>query len=154
MKKVEKKIEIIEYRTQWEAIDGEVFLNEIECAKYEDPLRCIARSKVQKLIVATAPDAWELMGGNDDTEVVAFKVASVKDVDTIKQFFLAECPWYKEDSRAEYREKKFAIMDEAQKNKDLLLFGKSEGGDYYFINSRQNIINNLMNLGVKEEEKK
>jgi hypothetical protein len=42
-------------------------------------------------------------------------------------------------------------MDYAYKQKDALIFGITCEGDYYFINSRQNIVNNLLNLDKKEE---
>ena len=36
-------------------------------------------------------------------------------------------------------------------NDDIVLFGINCDGDYYWINSRQNIVDNLVNFGKKEE---
>lgn len=144
--KEEKTREIKETFTYYEALDGTRFTDSDECIKYEETARCVIKSKVMKLIVSKDNDAWELLGGVDDHLIVAFRMRDKEDVDNMKKFFLIEHPYYKDDERAELREKKFSIIDEAFKNKDLLLFGINCDDDYYFINSRLNIIHNLNDL--------
>lgn len=149
--KEETKREVTDVHTYYEAVDGTRFTDIDECRKYEESVKCIVRAKVNKLIVSKDKDAWELMGGCDDHTVVAFKPSSQEDVDTLKQFLLTECPWYKNENHKELREKKFSIMEKAFSNDDILLFGLNCDDEYYFINSRLNIINNLNNLDKKED---
>jgi hypothetical protein len=148
MKEIKQKSEV--FNTLYEAIDGTVFNSREECEKYELTAKCIIQSKVMSLIVSKDNDAWELLGGLDDHTITAFKMQKIEDVDAMKQFFLIECPWYQSDERAEQREQKFKIIDKAFINEDVILFGQNCDGDYYFINSRQNIINNLNNLDKKD----
>jgi hypothetical protein len=42
-------------------------------------------------------------------------------------------------------------MDTAYKENDILIFGVNCDGEYYFINSRANIIDNLLNLKEDKE---
>lgn len=154
MKEIREEIkrEVTDIHTYYEAADGTRFENQEECKKYEETAKCIIRSKAMKLVVAKNKNAWKLMGGSDDDTVTAFKMEKLEDLDTTKLFWLMECPWYNSEGRKELREQKLSIMDTAYQNGDILLFGQSCDDDYYFINSRQNIIDNLMNLD-KEEKK-
>ena len=70
-----------------------------------------------------------------------------RDVEHVKQFFMMECSWYGEARTKEI----FDVIEKAYDNNDIVLFGINCDGDYYWINARQNIIDNLMNFGKKEE---
>ena len=72
-----------------------------------------------------------------------------RDIEYVKQFLMIECSWYN-NSPVE-RDKIFDIMEKAYDNDDIVLFGINCDGDYYFINSRQTIVDNLVNFGKKEE---
>lgn len=146
MKKVIKERTNVEKYEVYQASDGAEFINYEECRKYEDSALGVVRGNVAKLIVGRTDDAWELMGGNDDNSVIAIKMNCAADVDLVKQLFLLEHPYYNDDERKELKQKKFAIIEDAYNNNDVVLFGINCDGDYYFINSRQNIINNLNNL--------
>lgn len=150
--KEEIKKEIIDVHTFYEAIDGTLFKNQEECKKYEETAKCLIRSKVMPLIVSKGIDAWELMGGVDEHTVTAFKPVTSTDADNLKQFLLIECTWYASDERKSIREKIFSVIDEALKNKDVVLFGQNIDDDYYFIDSRHNIVNRLNNLDREELE--
>ena len=150
MKEVIKERTNVEKYKVYQAVDGTEFMNYEECRKYEDSALGVVRGNVAKLIVGRSNDAWELMGGNDDNSIVAIKMNCAADVDLVKHLFLLEHPYYDEDIRALAKQEKFNIIDNAYNNNDVVLFGINCDGDYYFINSRQNIINNLNNLDKKE----
>ena len=144
----------IENYNVYVATDGTEFSSELECRKYEESAVGVIRSKVQPLIVSKYNDAWKLMGGYEDHTVVAFKLATQEQADTLKQFLLIEHPLLKVDAQSARREEIFHIFDNAVGTDDLILFGINNDidNDYYYINSRQNIINNLLSLGKQEEK--
>ena len=151
MKEVIKERTTVEKYKVYQASDGTEFINYGECRKYEDSALGVVRGNVAKLIVGRSSDAWELMGGNDDNSVIAIKMNCAADVDLVKQLFLLEHPYYNSDERKEAKQKKFDTIDNAYNNNDVVLFGINCEGDYYFINSRQNIIDNLNNLAGKKD---
>ena len=150
MKEVIKERTNVEKYKVYQASDGTEFMNYEECRKYEDSALGVVRGNVAKLIVGRSNDAWELMGGNDDNSVIAIKMNCAADVDLVKQLFLLEHPYYNSDERKEAKQKKFDIIEDAYNNNDVVLFGINCDGDYYFINSRLNIISNLNSLDKKE----
>lgn len=145
MKEVTKERTQVQKYTVYVANDGTEFNNPEECKKYDDSAIGVLRAKIAKLIVGKG-NAWEVMGGYDDHEVIAIKMHDIHDLDTVKQFFLAENPYYADGKHEEFKEKQFAIMDKAFKDTDCLLFGVNCEGEYYFINSVGNIISNLQAL--------
>ena len=152
MKEVTKERTHVEKYTVYEAFDGQEFTDKNECMKYEQSALGVARGKCQRLIVSEGNDAWSLMGGCDDHEVVAIKLNDSTDTDAFLQWLYLEHSWYLTDNHKERKAEVEAIVHIAFDRKDVILLGKNCDGDYYFINSRQNIINNLMNLDKKEEE--
>lgn len=153
MKEVTKERTVTEKYTLYEAFDGQEFTDRKECQKYEESALGVARGKAQNLFVSTGNDAWSLMGGCDDHEVVAIKFWNSTDTDAFLQWLYLECPWYLSDSQKERKAEVEAIVHIAFDRKDIILLGRNCDGDYYFINSRQNIIDNLMALDKKEEDK-
>lgn len=149
MKEIKRVTEICE--TAYQSTDGQVFGSKEECIKYEESALGVVRGNIAKLIAGKADDAWKLMGGNDDNSVIAIKMNSAADVDLVKQMFLLEHPYYNKDESKELKQKKFDIIDAAYNDGDVVLFGINCEGDYYFINSRQNIIDNLTNLTEKKD---
>ena len=152
MKEVTKERTNIERYIVYQAIDGTEFTSKEECRKYEDSARGVLLHKLRDCIYTTEIDAWSLMGGMDDNKVVGFKL-SKETKDTFTHFLLLECPWYLHEGQENRKEVVLKIVEDAVKSKDLILMGTNCDGDYYFINSRQNIIDNLMNFDRKEEEK-
>jgi hypothetical protein len=148
---IKERTKVEEYKV-YQAIDGTEFMDCEECRKYEDSALGVVRGNITKLIAGRADNAWDLMGGNDDNSVVAIKMNCDADVDLVKQLFLLEHPYYNSDERKEAKQKKFDIIDNAYNSNDVVLFGINYDGDYYFINSRQNIIDNLINLDKKEAD--
>jgi acetylglutamate kinase len=79
--------------TVFEAVDGTEFYTKEECSIYEDSAKGVIRSKIAKMIEGKG-NAWETLGGYDDHLVVAIKMNRPEDLDTVKQFFLLESPYY------------------------------------------------------------
>lgn len=150
MKEVIKERTNVEKYKVYQAPDGTEFMNYEECRKYEDSALGVVRGNIAELVVGRSNDAWKLMGGDSDNSILAIKMNNAADVDLVKQLFLIEHPYYNEDTREQLKQEKFKIIEDAYNNNDVVLFGISCDGDYYFINSRLNIISNLNNLDKKE----
>ena len=148
MKEVTK--EKVQKYTVYEALDGTQFHDKAECEKYEQSAKGVIMARIAKLTVGKANE-WDLLAGSDEHEVIGIKMQTGRDLEYVKQFLLMECSWYNNNTIG--RDKIFDIMEKAYDNDDIVLFGINIDGDYYWINSRQNIINNLMNLDKKEDEK-
>ncbi len=146
MKEVTK--EKVQKYTVYEALDGIEFHDKAECEKYEQSAKGVIRARIAKLIVGKANE-WDLLAGSDEHEIVGIKMQTDKDLEYVKQFLLMECTWY--NNNPVERDKIFDIIEKAYDNEDIVLFGINYDGDYYWINSRQNIVNNLINFGKKEE---
>lgn len=151
MKEIVKEKPMVQKITMFVANDGTEFFDREECRKYEESALGVLRSKIAKLIVGKG-NAWKVLGGFDDHDLVAIKMEKPEDLDTVKQFFLMEQHWYNEEGREESKNAKFSIMDKAFKNNDYLIFGINSDGDYYFIDSYKGIICSLTNLCNDEEE--
>lgn len=150
MKEITKERTKVEKYTMYEASDGTEFSDAHECQRYEESALGVARGKLQNLFINKGENAWSLMGGCDDHEVVAVKFDVIADTDDFLQWLYLECPWYLNDSHKERKAEVEAIVRSAFNRKDVILLGKNCDDDFYFINSRQNIIDNLMALDKKE----
>lgn len=138
--------EVIKERVQkyrvYEALDGTEFNDRAECEKYDESAKCVFRVRISKLIIGR-DNAWTLLAGDEDREVIGIKMQNGRDLEYVKQFLMMECSWYGGAKTKEI----FDIIEKAYNDDDVVLFGIDCDGDYYWINSRQNIIDNLMNLG-------
>lgn len=146
MKEIKEEIQKTSVYTYYEATDGTVFPNKEECEKYEKSALGVLSTKVSKLKVGDKYDAWDMMGGIDDHFVVAFKLNNKADADTLLQFLYLVNPWLLEEHRKERKKEIEETVNIAAQRKDVILFGINCDNEYYFINSRQNIIDNLNNL--------
>lgn len=146
--KEEKVREVKDTFTYYEATDGTRFTNEDECRKYEATALCIAKAKLKNLIVTKECNAWETMGGYEDNSVFGVKVATEEEADAIKHWLLLDCTYLQKEDNKDRREKYFDIIDSAIG--DILIMGINCEGDWYVINSRQNLISNLNKLDKKD----
>lgn len=153
MKKVLKEIKNVETIEVWESVDGNQFDNQEECRKYERSAKGLMRSKIAKLTIKstknTSADAWDVMGGMDDHDLLSVKMENLSDLETVLQFILLSSPYY--CNNEEKWDKIAHKVEKAYENGDMLLFGINCDGEYYFINSIQNIIKNLNLLCEKED---
>lgn len=152
MKEIKKEVkrEVVDTIIEYYAYDGTKFDSEEECKKYESTVVCLVNYKVNDCRVGESDDAWKLMGGYEDHSVVAFKPKCESDVDSLCRLILINSPRLSKDTHNAVRDMYFKTIKDAYKNNDVVLFGVNCDGDYYFINSRQNIIDNLMKLDKKE----
>lgn len=142
----EVKREIVESYTYYEATDGTVFDSREECGKYESSALGVLRGRVSKLIVSEKTNAWDLMGGYDDNVVVAVAMSKEEDINTVLQMLYLESPHLISGGYESRRKEIEATVLKAYEEKDVILLGLNCENEYYFINSRNNIINKLMSL--------
>lgn len=150
MKEIKKEIIRKDYTYKYESFDGSLFDTKEECEKYEKSAEGVLKLKFQDLIVAK-DNAWDLMRGYEDNDVIGVKLTKEEDKDTVLQLYLllnprfldAKCERYKE-----YLEQYRSYINEAYENKDLLLMVINCEGDYYFIGPRNKFIENLKNFGT------
>lgn len=151
MKKFEKERTTTQTYYEYEAIDGTVFDTEDECRKYENTARCVLRAKVKKLIVTKERNAWNLLGGSDDNSIVGFKFNNENDIQAFIQYYCLQYGSYytKEENTSELQ-KIYDQCNEAQNKDDILIVGINLDEDYYIINTRNKLIENLKNIDKDE----
>ena len=158
MKEIKKEIIRKDYTYQYESFDGNLWDTKEECEKYEKSAEGVLKLKFQELIVAK-DNAWDLMRGYEDNDVIGVKLTKEEDKDTVLQLYLFLNPYYTKgevsDTRKQRLEQYRSYINKAYENKDLLLIGVNGEGDYYFIGPRNRFIENLKNFGkpIKSEKK-
>ena len=156
MKEIKKEIIRKDYTYQYESFDGSLFDTKEECEKYEKSAEGVLKLKFQDLIVAKE-NAWDLMRGYEDNDVIGLKLTKEEDKDTVLQLYLLLNPHLLEEKETykKWLEQYKSYIDEAYEKKDLLLMGTNCDGDYYFIGPRNKFVEKLKNFGkpVKSEKK-
>jgi len=149
MKEIKEEIkrEITDIHISYEAFDGTKFNNKEECVKYEDTAICVLKAKLRPLIVTEEFDAWEIMGGYEDHTIFGLNLPTPDDADALKHWLLLDRYYLNKDEYKERKDKLFAKIDSAIG--DICIMGIDCEGDWYVINSRKNIIDNLTNLDKK-----
>lgn len=139
------KEEVIKYFEKYESFDGTIFEDKEECMKYETSAYAMLRKRILDMC-SSKNDAWKLMGGYEDNQVLSIQVNNQREIDTIIQWFYLQYPYY---AKEEYQNSEY-LNETLEKIKsslnDILLIGVNENDDWYIINSRKNIVNNLQNL--------
>lgn len=137
---------------KYEAIDGTVFDIKEECELYEKSAMCIMRDRFNKLIVAK-DNAWDLMGGYEDNEIIGVKVESETDINTIIQTYLVMYPYYTKDDEygKKERDRITEMVNAVYEKNDILLMGINCENEYYFLGPKQKYIENLVAFGSKRE---
>lgn len=155
MKEIKKEIIRKDYTYQYESFDGNLWNTKEECEKYEKSAEGVLKLKFQDLIVAK-DNAWNLMRGYEDNDVIGLKLTKEEDKDTVLQLYLLLNPHLLEEKETykKWLEQYRSYIDEAYENKDLLLMGTNCDGDYYFIGPRNKFIENLKNFGKPAKSKK
>lgn len=156
MKEIKKEIIRKDYTYQYESFDGNLWDTKEECEKYEKSAEGVLKLKFQDLIVAK-DNAWNLMRGYEDNDVIGVKLTKEEDKDTVLQFYLFLNPHLLNESEKykEWIEQYRSYINEAYEKKDLLLMETNCDGDYYFIGPRNKFVENLKNFGkpIKSEKK-
>ena len=156
MKEIKKEIIRKDYTYQYESFDGNLWDTKEECEKYEKSAEGVLKLKFQDLIVAKE-NAWDLMRGYEDNDVIGLKLTKEEDKNTVLQLYLFLNPHLLEENETykKWLEQYKSYIDEAYEKKDLLLIGTNCDGDYYFIGPRNKFVDNLKNFGkpIKSEKK-
>ena len=151
MKEITK--ERVQKYTVYQAVDGTEFSLKEDCEQYDNSAKGVLRGKLKDLIVNDEYNGWDLMGGNEDNKILAISVPSQAAVDIILQSYYLDQSWILNDGREEFRNKVILAVNQAYKERDVILFGINCDDELYFIDTRNNIINRLNNLDKKEVEK-
>lgn len=152
-KKIEEEVKYTEVKIKYKAVDGTTFKYKEECIKYEETALCVLNDRVRKLIVAKESDAWTLMGNDSDNGIVGMKFKTPEDINTFLQLLCLQRPCL---TRDEYQKELKQHSDkcyEAMNNDDILLVGINHE-DYCIIDTRNKIVNNLINFDKDETEQK
>ena len=153
MKEITEERTKVEKYTVYQAVDGTEFDSQKECEEYEKSARGVLRGKLKPLIVNDQYDEWELLRGNEDNHVLAIKMCSMEDVDTVLQNYYLDNPWILEKDCSSSKDKVTKAINQAYKEHDVLLLGLNFEDCLYLIDTRNNLINRLNNLDKKEEDK-
>lgn len=148
--------EVTTQHTAYQATDGTIFNSAEECITYEESAKGVIRSRIARLITYdsrnTLDNAWTIMGGMDDHNIIAVKMENSEDYKNVCQFVLIECPWLSNDVHTERRESIFETISNAYNADDVVIFGINCENKYYFINSKANLISNLNTLDKESNE--
>lgn len=154
MKRVDEKRTIVDTLIYYDAVDGTRFTSEEECKKYEESARGVLSGRFTKLIVGSCNE-WELLRGDDNNEVVAIKLNSREDADTVLQLYYLDNPYLlredQDDTYKKYRERYENLVAQALEDNDILLMGKNYEGDLYFLDTKSAILDRLNNIGKEKE---
>ena len=150
MKEIKEEIkrEITDIHISYEAFDGTKFNNKEECIKYEDTAICVLKAKLKSLIVTEEFNSWEIMGGYEDNTIFGLNLSTPDDADALKRWLLLDRAYLNKEEYKERKDKLFAKIDSAIG--DIFIMGINCEDEWYIINSRKNIINNLNNLDKKD----
>jgi len=152
MKEVIKERTKVEKYTVYEAVDGTEFNTIEECQKYDNSAKGVLRGKLKDLIVNDKYNGWDLMGGNEDHNIIAVKVPTEADIDIVLQNYYLDNPWILQDGREEFRNELILAVNQAYREQDVILFGINCDADLYCIDTRKNIIDRLNKLDRKEAD--
>lgn len=153
MKEIIKERTKVEKYTVYQAVDGTEFDFKEDCERYDNSAQGVLRGKLRPLIVNDEWNGWDLMGGNEDNQVIAVAAPHESDIDIILQNYYCDHPWILQDSNVARKEKLVAAVNQAYKDQDIILFGINCDGNLYLIDTRYNIIKRLEDLTKKKEEK-
>lgn len=138
---IEKKIEIVSYKTVYEAIDGTEFTSKDECKKYEESARCVLMAKYSKLIL-TSDTEWNLFEmGSEDFIVDVIKLNNEKDIDVVLQLIALER--YTLPSTEYMKEGEEKLIKAFEENSPVFIGRGCENDSFYLYGTVYEMINNL-----------
>lgn len=87
MKKIEKEV-VTKVVEGYMAMDGTMFQEQEECAKYEQSARGVLRGRVKKLVFNEGTEDCILFTGSPDNKVWVCRPMTEEDIDAIKQLYM------------------------------------------------------------------
>lgn len=135
MKEIKEEIIKKEYKTRYQAIDGEMFDTCEECEKYDNTARAVLISKYNKLVKKSMTEYDLLNMGCEDNDLDLVVLNTPEDVNVLKQLYCFMNGWdINSKDTCGWRDKAFAKIDESFNNNDPLLVGKRLYDDGFWIN--------------------
>lgn len=148
MKQITKE-KIMPYMV-YQAVDGTEFDNAEECLQYERSAQGMLKAKLKKYIVWEGNE-YDLWRNDTEYNTIAVELKTQEAVDTLLHIYYLQHSYLLLDEHKKRREVFEALVDETFKNKDLLILGINCDNEYYYIDSRNNIVNRLLNLDKKDD---
>lgn len=134
----------------YQAVDGTEFDNVEECLQYERSAQGMLKAKLKKYIVWEGNE-YDLWRNDTEYNTVAVELKTQEAVDTLLHIYYLQHSYLLLDEHKKRREVFEALVDETFKNKDLLILGINCDNEYYYIDSRNNIVSRLLNLDKKDD---
>lgn len=137
--------------TVYVAVDGTEFDSAEECLQYEKSALGMLKAKLKKYIVWEGNE-YDLWRNDTEDNTIAVELKKQEAVDTLLHIYYLQHSYLLLNEYKNRREKFESLVDETFKNKDLLILGINCDNEYYYIDSRNNIVNRLLNLEKTNEE--
>ena len=135
------------------ATDGTEFDSADECLQYEKSALGMLNAKLKKYIVWEGNE-YDLWRNDTEYNTIAVELKTQEAVDTLLHIYYLQHSYLLLDEHKNRREVFEALVDETFKNKDLIILGINCDNEYYYIDSRNNIINRLLNLDKKDDSER
>ena len=132
------------------ATDGTEFDNAEECLQYERSALGMLNAKLKKYIVWEGNE-YELWRNDTEYNTIAVDLKTQEAVDTLLHIYYLQHSYLLLDEHKKRREVFESLVNETYENKDLLILGINCDNEYYYIDSRSNIVNRLLNLDKKDD---
>ena len=132
------------------ATDGTEFDNAEECLQYEKSALGMLNAKLKKYIVWEGNE-YDLWRNDTEYNTIAVELKTQEAVDTLLHIYYLQHSYLLLDEHKNRREVFESLIDETYENKDLLILGINCDNEYYYIDSRNNIVNRLLNLDKKDD---
>lgn len=131
-------IEKIVKETQYEAIDGTIFINKEECIKYDNTARAVILSKYNKLVLKRMSEYALFGSGLEDYEIEIISVNSSEDINTVMQLAGLENPYLLKKEKQDNYTKYMETLEYALKNDDLVFIYRGYQNDNFCIDGTLN----------------
>ena len=126
-------IEKIVKETQYEAIDGTIFINREECIQYDNTARAVLFSKYNKLVLKRMSEYALFSCDSDDYEIEIISVNNSEDIKTVMQLVGLESPYLLKKEHQDKYIKYMETLEYALKNNDLIFIYRGYQNDNFCI---------------------
>lgn len=141
-----------EYTTEYEAVDGIIFIDKEECLEYEKSARMVVYAKYVSLVLARKTEYEIYHAGSEEYEIDIVKLKTMEDVDIVLQLYCLYNHCTKEDDRIVTLANRLTSY---LQNDDIIFIGRgdyySRYDSFYIINSLQEVINHITESCNEEE---
>ncbi len=134
----------------YQAVDGTEFDSAEECLQYEKSALGMLNAKLKKYIVWEGNE-YDLWRNDTEYNTIAVELKTQEAVDTLLHIYYLQHSYLLLDEHKKRREVFEALVDETFKDKELLILGINCDNEYYYIDSRHNIVHRLLNLDKKDD---